>query len=178
MIIERLNCTKGMLNMGQPSRSHSYWIWPSPVGDLLLVHDGKGLCRLQFQDGTHPLSIDENWKKQRSPFTTVIQQLDEYFAGRLQRFTIPLSLEGTEFQRAVWRALKSIPYGKTVSYGAISNKIGNPKASRAVGAANGQNPVSIIVPCHRVIGANGKLVGYGGGLPIKTALLDLEQSRQ
>lgn len=164
--------------MEQPSSCRFYWIWPSPVGDLLLVHDGKGLCRLQFQDGAHPLDIDENWKKQRSPFKDVITQLEEYFAGRLQRFTIPLSLEGTAFQRSVWRALKAIPYGKTVSYGVISKKIGNPNASRAVGAANGQNPVSIIVPCHRVIGANGKLVGYGGGLPIKTALLELEQSRQ
>lgn len=163
--------------MVQPSRSHSYCIWPSPIGDLLLVHDGKGLCRLQFQDGANPLDIDENWKKQRSAFTEVIKELERYFAGRLQRFTIPLSLEGTAFQRSVWRALKTIPYGKTVSYGAISKKIGNPNASRAVGAANGQNPVSIIVPCHRVIGANGKLVGYGGGLPIKTALLELEQSR-
>lgn len=164
--------------MVEPSRSRSYWIWSSPVGALLLVHDGKGLCRLQFQDGVNPLDIDENWKKQRSPFSTVIKQLEEYFAGRLQRFTIPLSLEGTAFQRSVWGALKTIPYGRTVSYGAISKKIGNPKASRAVGAANGQNPVSIIVPCHRVIGANGKLVGYGGGLPIKTALLELEKPRQ
>lgn len=164
--------------MKPSSSSYSYWIWSSPVGDLLLVNDGKGLCRLQFQDGAHPLDIDENWKKQRSPFAAVIKELEEYFAGRLQRFTIPLSLDGTVFQRAVWRALKTIPYGKTVSYGAISKKIGNPNASRAVGAANGQNPVSIIVPCHRVIGADGKLVGYGGGLPIKTALLELEQARQ
>ena len=164
--------------MNQPLPSYSYWIWPSPVGALLLVHNGKGLCRLQFQDGAHPLAIDTDWKKRRSPFLTVMKQLDEYFAGRLKRFTIPLFLEGTEFQRLVWSALKTIPYGKTVSYGAISKKIGKPAASRAVGAANGQNPVSIIVPCHRVIGANGKLVGYGGGLPIKTALLELEQSRQ
>jgi methylated-DNA-[protein]-cysteine S-methyltransferase len=157
---------------------HSYWIWPSPVGDLLLVDDGQGLCRLQFQDGAHPLDIHENWRKQRGPFTLVIQQLKDYFAGRLQIFTIPLSLEGTEFQRSVWRALKTIPYGKTASYGAIAKKIRNPNAARAVGAANGQNPVSIIVPCHRIIGANGKLVGYGGGLPIKTALLELEQAGQ
>ena len=164
--------------MKHASRPYSYWICPSPVGALLLVHDGKGLCRLQFQDGTHPLAINENWKKCRTPFLDVIKQLEQYFAGRLQRFTLPLSLEGTEFQRAVWGALKAIPHGKTASYGTIAKKIGNPKASRAVGAANGQNPVSIIVPCHRVIGANGKLVGYGGGLPIKTALLELEQSRK
>ena len=160
----------------QSSISYSYWIWPSPVGDLLLVSDGQGLCRLQFQNGAHPLNIDKNWKKQRSLFMPVMQELKDYFAGRLRTFTVPLSLEGTEFQRSVWRALKTIPYGKTASYGAIAKKIKNPKASRAVGAANGQNPVSIIVPCHRIIGENGKLVGYGGGLPIKAALLELEQS--
>ena len=160
--------------MRQNPNSCSYWIWPSPVGDLLLVHNRKGLCRLQFQNGAHPLAIDEDWKKQRSPFMTVMKQLDEYFAGRLQGFTIPLSLEGTAFQLSVWQALQTIPYGVTASYGAIAQKIKNPKASRAVGAANGQNPVSIIVPCHRIIGQSGKLVGYGGGLPIKEALLGLE----
>ena len=103
-----------------------------------------------------------------------MKQLEEYFAGRLQRFTIPLSLEGTAFQRSVWRALKAIPYGKTVSYGDISKKIGNPRASRAVGAANGQNPVSIIVPCHRVIGADRTLTGYAGGLQRKAWLLEHE----
>lgn len=159
-------------------KSRSYWVWPSPVGELLLIDDGHGLSGLQFQDGAHPLAIDENWKKQRGPFASVIKQLGEYFAGGLQRFTIPLSLQGTAFQLSVWQALQTIPYGVTASYGTIAKKIGNPKASRAVGAANGQNPVSIVVPCHRVIGTNGKLVGYGGGLPIKTALLDLEQSRQ
>ncbi len=155
----------------------SYWILPSPVGGLLLLHDGRGLCGLQFQDGAHPLAIERNWKKQRNPFTLVIQQLEKYFAGRLQMFTIPLSLQGTAFQLSVWQALQTIPCGETTSYGAIAKKVGKPKASRAVGAANGQNPVSIITPCHRVIGSTGKLVGYGGGLPIKTALLKLEQSR-
>jgi len=163
--------------MTSTSHSRSYWIWPSPVGKLLLLDDGQGLCGLQFQDGAHPLEIEKNWKKQRSPFVRVMQQLEEYFAGRLQKFTIPLSLHGTAFQLSVWKALQAIPYGETVSYGTISKKIGNPKASRAVGAANGNNPVSIIVPCHRVIGSTGKLVGYGGGLTIKTALLELEQSR-
>ncbi len=154
--------------------SYSYWMWPSPVGQLLLIGTGRGLHGLNFQDGAHPLVIDETWKKQRSPFKDVIKQLEEYFSGRLQNFTIPLALEGTPFQLAVWRALKAIPYGVTTSYGTIAKKIGNPNASRAVGAANGQNPVSIIVPCHRVIGHSGQLVGYGGGLPIKEALLDLE----
>lgn len=163
--------------MKPTSLSRSYWIWPSPVGKLLLIDDGQGLCGLQFQDGAHPLEIDKSWKKQRSAFSLVIQQLEEYFKGRLQTFSIPLSLHGTAFQLSVWKALQSIPYGVTASYGTIAKKIRNPKASRAVGAANGNNPVSIIVPCHRVIGATGKLVGYGGGLPIKTALLELEQAR-
>lgn len=158
--------------------SYSYWIWPSPVGGLLLLDDGRGLCGLNFQDGDHPLRIDENWKRKRSPFTLVIQQLKEYFAGRLKMFTIPLSLQGTAFQLSVWQALQAIPYGVTTSYGTIAKKIRNPKASRAVGAANGNNPVSIIVPCHRIIGSTGKLVGYGGGLSIKTALLELEQPRK
>ncbi len=160
------------------STACSYWIMPSPVGDLLMIHDGQALCGLHFQYGRHPLEIDDTWEKQPRVFASVMEQLEKYFAGRLQKFTIPLSLIGTPFQRSVWCALQSIPYGKTASYGSIAKKVGNPKASRAVGAANGQNPVSIIVPCHRVIGANGKLVGYGGGLPIKTALLELEKSMQ
>lgn len=164
--------------MNPSAISYSYWIWPSPVGALLLLDDGQGLCGLHFQDGAHPLQIDKSWKKQQSLFSSAIKQLDKYFAGRLHTFTIPLSLHGTAFQLSVWRALTTIPYGVTASYGTIAQKIKNPKASRAVGAANGQNPVSIIVPCHRVIGSTGKLVGYGGGLPIKTALLELEQSRK
>ncbi len=164
--------------MKPPSSLGSYWIWASPVGQLLLTADEHGLRGLNFQDGAHPLEIDEEWKEERGPFKDVITQLEKYFAGRLQKFTVPLALEGTAFQRSVWHALKTIPYGATASYGTIAKKIGNPNASRAVGAANGQNPVSIIVPCHRVIGQSGHLVGYGGGLPIKSALLKLEQSKQ
>ncbi|MGD9852305.1 MAG: methylated-DNA--[protein]-cysteine S-methyltransferase [Nitrospirales bacterium] len=155
----------------------SYWICSSPVGRLLLVGSAKGLQVLQFQDGAHPLDIQGSWKKAREPFRVVMEQLKAYFDGSRFGFHIPLNLEGTPFQRRVWQALQRIPYGRTVSYGEIARQVGSPQASRAVGAANGQNPVSIIVPCHRVIGANGKLVGYGGGLPIKTALLELEQSR-
>jgi methylated-DNA-[protein]-cysteine S-methyltransferase len=109
------------------------------------------------------------------PFKEVIQQLEGYFAGQLQIFHVELSLQGTAFQLAVWHALQHIPYGATTNYGEIARQIGNARASRAVGAANGQNPVSIIVPCHRVIGKNGHLVGYGGGLPIKETLLHLER---
>ncbi|MEZ4274649.1 MAG: methylated-DNA--[protein]-cysteine S-methyltransferase [Nitrospirales bacterium] len=153
----------------------SYWISPSPVGRLLLVGSPDGLQALQFQDGAHPLDIQPTWTKSCEPFRPVLDQLQEYFDGSRTRFQIALNLQGTPFQCQVWKALQSIPYGRTVSYGKIAHQIGSPKASRAVGAANGQNPVSIIVPCHRVIGANGKLVGYGGGLSIKTALLELEQ---
>lgn len=154
-----------------------YWISPSPVGLLLLVGSSDGLQALQFQDGAHPLDIQPTWKKSREPFRAVLEQLKEYFDGSRTQFQITLNLQGTSFQRHVWKALQRIPYGQTVSYGEIAKQVARPKASRAVGAANGQNPVSIIVPCHRVIGSNGKLVGYGGGLPIKTALLALEQSR-
>ena len=154
--------------------SRSYWIWPSPVGQLLLTGDGHGLRGLNFQDGAHPLEIVKVVKEERGPLKDVIKQLERYFAGRLQKFTIPLALEGTAFQLSVWHALKTIPYGVTASYGTIAKKIGNPKASRAVGSANGQNPVSIIVPCHRIIGQSGHLVGYGGGLWIKKALLEWE----
>lgn len=152
-----------------------YWICPSPVGRLLLVGSANGLMALQFQNGTHPLDIQPTWTKAREPFRAVLEQLKAYFDGSRTRFQIKLNLQGTRFQRQVWQALQRIPYGRTVSYGEIAKQIGRPKASRAVGAANGCNPISIIVPCHRVIGANGKLVGYGGGLPIKTALLELEQ---
>jgi methylated-DNA-[protein]-cysteine S-methyltransferase len=103
-----------------------------------------------------------------------VKQLREYFAGQRADFDLPLAPEGTEFQRTVWRNLRDIPYGETISYGELAKRVGNPKASRAVGAANGQNPIPIVIPCHRVIGANGKLTGFGGGLPTKEALLALE----
>lgn len=153
----------------------SYWISPSPVGRLLLVGNPDGLQALQFQDGAHPLDIQPTWTKSPEPFHAALEQLKEYFDGSRTRFQIALNLQGTSFQRHVWKALQGIPYGRTVSYGEIARQVGSAKASRAVGAANGQNPVSIIVPCHRVIGANGRLVGYGGGLPIKIALLQLER---
>ena len=152
-----------------------YYVLQSPVGRLLLVGNRDGLTRLQFQDGKHPQPIHDQWKKDRRAFEDVISQLEDYFDGRRKRFSVKLSQEGTDFQQRVWKALKSIPYGETVSYGDIAKQIGNPQASRAVGAANGNNPISIIVPCHRVVGHNGKLVGFGGGLPIKQSLLELEQ---
>lgn len=152
-----------------------YWVSPSPVGRLLLAGSTRGLKELHFQDGLHPRSIPPNWKREHWPFRKVLGQLNQYFAGQLKKFHVSLDLQGSPFQLTVWLALQRIPYGQTVSYGEIAQKIGNPLAARAVGTANGQNPVSIIVPCHRVIGANGRLVGYGGGLPIKQALLNLER---
>jgi methylated-DNA-[protein]-cysteine S-methyltransferase len=105
-----------------------------------------------------------------------VRQLREYFSGRRTEFELPLAPQGTAFQRGVWRQLQEIPYGETISYGELAKRVGNPKASRAVGAANGQNPIPIVIPCHRVIGSNGKLTGFGGGLPTKEALLALERS--
>ncbi len=113
----------------------------------------------------------------RKPFTSVIDQLSEYFSGQRTKFEVPLAPVGTPFQLAVWEALRSIPYGTTTSYGQLARSVNSPGASRAVGAANGRNPISIIVPCHRVIGSSGDLTGYGGGLPRKRQLLDLEQGR-
>ncbi len=154
-----------------------WWSCPSPVGELLLISDVDGLRGLHFQQGRHPRRPEATWKKERHPFDEVIPQLEQYFAGNLREFQVTLSLHGTAFQLLVWHALQQIPYGVTANYEQIARQIGNPAACRAVGAANGQNPVSIIVPCHRIIGKNGQLVGYGGGLPIKIALLNLERQK-
>jgi len=152
-----------------------YCIIPSPVGDLLLAGNRQALHHLSFQEGKHPTVVPPHWIQDRKPFRDVIHQLAEYFSGTRTTFHVSLCPQGTPFQRQVWQALTTIPYGQTASYGDIARSIGKPAASRAVGAANGQNPLSIIVPCHRVIGHSGKLVGYGGGLPIKEKLLSLER---
>lgn len=156
----------------------SYCIVQSPVGRILLAGNARALTHLSFQDGQHPIEPDPRWVYAEQPLQRPIRQLEEYFAGKRKTFTITLAPQGTPFQERVWEALRAIPYGQTQSYGQIAKAVGNPKASRAVGAANGQNPISIIVPCHRVIGSNGKLVGYGGGLSIKETLLDHENSHQ
>lgn len=143
----------------------------SPVGRILLAGNARALTHLSFQDSRHPIEPDPRWTHSEQPFQHPMRQLKEYFSGKRKTFTITLAPQGTPFQQRVWQALQSIPYGRTLSYGQIAKAIGKPTAARAVGAANGQNPVSIIVPCHRVIGSNGKLVGYGGGLSIKEALL-------
>jgi methylated-DNA-[protein]-cysteine S-methyltransferase len=149
----------------------------SPVGPLILVADEAGLRRIDFVHGRHPATADPSWQENSAGFGNIIEQLNAYFAGNLKDFTVPLAPEGTEFQQKVWKSLCNIPYGETISYGELARRIGNPNASRAVGLANGSNPIPIIIPCHRVIGSDGKLTGYGGGLPIKEKLLALEQQQ-
>jgi methylated-DNA-[protein]-cysteine S-methyltransferase len=158
------------------SDTHYTW-FESPVGPLLLAGSDQGLKLVSFATGKHAAAIDPEWKENNSAFTKVIAQLRAYFAGKRKTFELPLLFEGTDFQKRVWTALCSIPYGETISYKQLAERIGNPKAVRAVGAANGANPIPIIVPCHRVIGNDGSLTGFGGGLPLKKRLLELE-SRQ
>jgi methylated-DNA-[protein]-cysteine S-methyltransferase len=148
----------------------------SPVGPLTLAGRHGRLMHLRMVDQTYEPSRD-GWAHDDAAFPEVVGQLESYFAGDLLEFDLELDLVGTEFQRRVWKALLTIPYGETRSYGQIAQQIGSPGASRAVGLANGHNPVSIIVPCHRVIGANGSLTGYGGGLDRKKSLLELERNR-
>ena len=149
----------------------------SPVGPLLLAGDDEGLRFLLFTKGRDKARPTPEWEPDRSRLKESARQLGAYFAGRLRDFDLPLAPQGTSFQTAVWSALLKIPYGETVSYGQIADRLGNPKAVRAVGLANGSNPIAIIIPCHRVIGSNGSLTGYGGGLPIKQALLSLEKGQ-
>jgi methylated-DNA-[protein]-cysteine S-methyltransferase len=146
----------------------------TPVGRLRLAGDEKGLRSISFQNRFPPAAPAKSPLRREEPFREAIAQLDAYFAGQLRRFDLPLAPEGTPFQREVWSALTAIPYGETVSYGELARRLGRPAASRAVGAANGQNPIPIVIPCHRVIGADGSLTGFGGGLAIKRRLLDLE----
>lgn len=148
--------------------------YESPIGPLTLVaHDGR-LTNLSMHEQRHgappPLDaiVDDGW------FKDVAAQLDAYFAGDLTSFDLEMDMRGTSFQRSVWSQLNEIPYGETISYGELARRVGNPNASRAVGLANGRNPISLIVPCHRVIGADGSLTGYGGGLERKTWLLEHE----
>ena len=150
----------------------------SPVGKLLLAGDpAGGLTLVHFQSGRRPRPVPADWVSDPAPLAPAIAQLREYFAGRRRTFDLPLAPRGTPFQRTVWDALTRIPYGETVSYGELARGIGKPQASRAVGLANGANPLPIIVPCHRVIGADGSLTGFGGGLEIKRRLLALERAQ-
>jgi methylated-DNA-[protein]-cysteine S-methyltransferase len=147
----------------------------SPIGPLLLAGDDHGLRHIHFLNGRRPPKPDPAWIADPAPLQKTIRQLRAYFAGELETFDLPLAPQGTAFQLNVWQKLCDIPYGETISYGELARRIGNPKASRAVGLANGSNPIPIVIPCHRVIGSNGKLTGYGGGLEIKEKLLSLER---
>ncbi|SHH58255.1 methylated-DNA-[protein]-cysteine S-methyltransferase [Jatrophihabitans endophyticus] len=149
----------------------------SPLGDLLAVRDDVGLTHLYLPSGRHPRVAPAGSVADAGAFDDVRDQLAQYFAGERTEFDLPLHATGTRFQHTVWDALVAIPHGETRSYGQLAAEIGSPGASRAVGLANGQNPVSIVVPCHRVIGANGSLTGYGGGLPAKKWLLAHEAQR-
>jgi methylated-DNA-[protein]-cysteine S-methyltransferase len=149
----------------------------TPVGHLLIAGDDNGLRHVSFAKthfSSREIAPDESWEISERRLEEPLRQLKAYFAGKLKTFELPLAAEGTDFQKRVWKALCQIPYGKTASYGEIAQAVGNPAASRAVGLANGQNPIAIIVPCHRVIGKNGRLVGYGGGVEHKQTLLKLE----
>jgi methylated-DNA-[protein]-cysteine S-methyltransferase len=153
----------------------NYVYFDSPIGPLLIAGDAHAIAQILFAKDGKPVRPEVGWiESAAGPVGEAIRQLREYFAGRRREFDLPLSPQGTEFQKSVWRRLQEIPYGATISYGELAKRVGNANASRAVGAANGKNPLPIVVPCHRVIGANGKLVGFGGGLPVKQALLEIE----
>jgi methylated-DNA-[protein]-cysteine S-methyltransferase len=154
-----------------------YTTFESPVGPLLLAGESSALRRVSFENGKRSTPPRADWKPDKEPFAEVIRQLQAYFRGELKEFDLPLAMEGTEFQLRVWNALRTIPYGETVSYAQLAERIGKPKAVRAVGLANGSNPIPIIVPCHRVIGSDGSLTGFGGGLSTKKMLLELENKQ-
>lgn len=157
-----------------------YYRWlDSPLGALLLTSNGRSLTGLYLKGQKFFPEQTQDWheSEQIDPFVQTQEQIAEYFAHQRQRFDLPIETQGTAFQKQVWQLLLQIPFGETISYGALAKKIGKPVASRAVGSANGRNPISIIVPCHRVIASNGKLTGYAGGLNRKQWLLQHEQTK-
>jgi methylated-DNA-[protein]-cysteine S-methyltransferase len=152
---------------------------PSPIGPLLLVGErrpdgGATISRIQMEDQRHGVPLGPGWVEDPAAFTDATRELDEYFAGTRRSFDLPLDPHGTPFQLAVWEQLRTIPPGTTTTYADVAARVGRPGASRAVGAAIGRNPISIVVPCHRVVGSGGSLTGYAGGIERKTALLRLE----
>ncbi len=152
-----------------------YTMLASPVGELLLAGDDDALHLIGFPSGRGAARPDDHWEQSPAPFAEAARQLDDYFAGRRHTFDLPLAPTGTPFQRDVLAALQQIPYGETRSYADLARAVGRPKATRAVGAANGRNPLPIVIPCHRAIGSDGSLTGFGGGLATKRFLLDLER---
>lgn len=152
-----------------------YCYYDSPIGMMLLAGREGVLGELYFPNATATLTVSAEWVLDEAVFAEPLRQLREYFAGRRQEFDLVVDPQGTPFQKEVWRELCRIPYGETASYQAIAERLGKPKACRAVGMANGRNPLPIIIPCHRIIGKNGTLTGFGGGLPVKRQLLELER---
>jgi methylated-DNA-[protein]-cysteine S-methyltransferase len=152
----------------------TYGYFDSPIGRLLLAQDGAGLCQLTFEQHKHPRPVQADWQRDDGAFAETDRQLEAYFAGTRRAFDLPLALHGTDFQKRVWQALLHVRYGRTTTYAALAQVIGRAGAYHAVGAAVGMNPISIIVPCHRVLGSNGSLTGYAGGIERKARLLALE----
>lgn len=158
----------------------SYARFETPLGLLIAVCNDGGLTGLYFHDEKHAVAIQPDWREEASarPLADCRRQLDEYFAGRRRTFDVVLAAEGTEFQKRVWNQIARIPYGETITYSELARRAGSPGSSRAAGAATGRNPISILVPCHRVVGSDGSLTGYAGGLPRKTRLLEIEGALQ
>ncbi len=150
----------------------------SPLGELLIVGDGQRVTRLYLPNHKRAVQPDASWRQSTAPFQQAREELAEYFAGQRKTFEVSVRGAGTPFQQRVWQELVQIPFGTTISYAELARRVGQPNASRAVGNANGRNPISIIVPCHRVIGADGRLTGYAGGLDNKRWLLDLERGER
>ena len=161
-------------NVFMENTMKKYCYYEAPFGPLMLVGGNAKLEELRFPNQDQSVPAGSDWQEDKQEFKTVIQQLDEYFQGNRTTFDLELAPKGTPFQKSVWKELSNIPFGETINYGELAVRVGNPKASRAVGAANGKNPIPIIVPCHRVIGKNGTLTGFGGGLDVKKQLLELE----
>jgi methylated-DNA-[protein]-cysteine S-methyltransferase len=159
--------------MPEPTASVLFTTVDSPIGPLTLMARDGNLTHLVMQDQAHATTAPAGSTRDDDAFTGVAAQLDEYFAGERTTFDVPMRVDGTDFQRRVWTELCGIPYGETISYGELARRVGRPKGPRAVGQANGRNPIAIIVPCHRVLASNG-IGGYGGGLTCKRALLALE----
>jgi len=170
----RESCKGYRRTKGIAMQATTYTSYDSPVGPLLLIMRGGELIGLYFAKQGQPCPPPTDAVEDAAGFGQVMRQLDAYFAGELTQFDLPIHPTGTAFQERVWQELLKIPYRQTISYGELARRVGNPKASRAVGAANGKNPISIIIPCHRVIGASGKLTGFGGGIDTKQRLLELE----
>jgi len=149
-----------------------YCYLSSPIGPLLIAGDEAAIHAITFPKNGKACPPERGWtESRRGTVAEAVRQLNQYFAGDRQEFELPLAPQGTDFQRAVWQRLQEIPYGETISYSELARRVGNPKASRAVGSANGANPIPIVIPCHRVIAADGGLGGFGGGLPMKQTLL-------